>query len=1134
MSALLHWATLEPSPDTGIAALRFTAPLRISSLRVFPTGATPFLDVVACTEPEAFFLDIFFNALPTSQEAKDKQRPTNALVPTSIGYAGGEVDFEVDMGEDYATRLMIVKGDFKSISIAIYGEIVAEAPPTQPEYAPRLLPELNPLPLSEPVDPASMRDPTQVARQLLDLIPNSPNLELVIRLMFCLKPSNEDWDLPEFPYLFADLEEQCDTAFDLELALELTTRPLPDDTPHEKLSAFAVKVAETIGPKTADQAYLVSRLLVVSASQHPDMARTLLQHVDMEAVFDAQTLEDDMTMLNLIDAVSNADIARHFNGQWFTVELDKLQANSAVSKLVKGLATRLNNRIHRWITFEDALSNADGNFDASTQFLEDIGTEDQSVGVWLETMIMQSKLAAAPVPAVRTPPPSLLQTHRSRDTTYSQFVAFVRAYIGVASVLAVWAWADSFGVEACRTRTLAIVRLWQTVDGYREIVNHLLLLRQLARRLQWITSGNETPRQSAIIAEQLLCDLASDPRALLSPDVVAAITALEESQLAFIPEHELQLLTKMAFVARDNIPAAIEELVYESAHPLSLRRLRAVRVVLAVLNRELDEGDVGQWSILEALWRENAHGLAERLAQMFIEISEDLRNHFGLDVPPTGDASLVEQLFQTGDDLLRLVVRLIGEQVLTLRGLRNLVSAVADVFACTHLADRDMARSEAGIDLRQSCLDLVSAFIQPDVFVEPRKPAAEVVFRTLLEHPLAVGRSRDPAVTVLQTLVLVDFVLPKEPAADLRWMTSIVPNTLFELAAFFHVLEPEKKVLFVTRLIKLDDGLIGVGEWLLTQELKHLSEILESPHALNVVEHHQLYLSLHFLSKLVNASPDISQWLTTTISSVPEISALLTGCFTALLDLQLMSPVLDDVTRVLAMRNETFEADLKSALLLTTLRAFRHEPLLLLDVLRQDLPWAASHPHYPALLRLEIGQTLTHIASGPITGKVAGTAISILTWMTQHGQTTVSGISQPMLAQLYEKLIIESLPPTSLSTLKSVSAALRVSEDDAMPPAPTELPRRLQMPLQELIAILNGPGPQAPSTPKISHTPDILGVLTSPTGLLRSPAATGLTKTYQRNDFRSLRSAPAARLNTSRLPSMHVDVGVARPESSID
>jgi hypothetical protein len=56
------------------------------------------------TEPDAFFLDVFFNAHPVHPNAladsKEKQRAPNALVPTVIAYAGGQVDFTVDMGTE--------------------------------------------------------------------------------------------------------------------------------------------------------------------------------------------------------------------------------------------------------------------------------------------------------------------------------------------------------------------------------------------------------------------------------------------------------------------------------------------------------------------------------------------------------------------------------------------------------------------------------------------------------------------------------------------------------------------------------------------------------------------------------------------------------------------------------------------------------------------------------------------------------------------------------------------------------------------------------------------------------------------------------------------------------------------------
>src|SRR5882762_2549954 len=153
---------------------------------------------------------------------------------------------------------MIVKGKFTKVSLAVYGDLVPDArqPPTS--YTPRLLPNMDPTPLSPAIDPSNARDPTALASQLLSLIPDAPPLSLVIRLMFCLKPTNDDWDLPEFPYLYADLDEDT-MDFDLEKALKLTTRPIADDAPYEMLQSFADRVADAIGPKVRP----VCRLLLL-------------------------------------------------------------------------------------------------------------------------------------------------------------------------------------------------------------------------------------------------------------------------------------------------------------------------------------------------------------------------------------------------------------------------------------------------------------------------------------------------------------------------------------------------------------------------------------------------------------------------------------------------------------------------------------------------------------------------------------------------------------------------------------------------------------------------------------------------------------------------------------------------------
>ena len=54
------------------------------------------------TEPNSFFIDVYFNAqpVPGSQDGKQKLKAPNALIPTVIAYSGGQTEFVIDMGTD--------------------------------------------------------------------------------------------------------------------------------------------------------------------------------------------------------------------------------------------------------------------------------------------------------------------------------------------------------------------------------------------------------------------------------------------------------------------------------------------------------------------------------------------------------------------------------------------------------------------------------------------------------------------------------------------------------------------------------------------------------------------------------------------------------------------------------------------------------------------------------------------------------------------------------------------------------------------------------------------------------------------------------------------------------------------------
>lgn len=678
-----------------------------------------------------------------------------------------------------------------------------------------------------------------------------------------------------------------------------------------------------------------------------------------------------------------------------------------------------------------------------------------------------------------------------------------------------------------------------------EIVNHLLLLRQLTRRLEWVIADKDPPRKSGIIAERILVDLAKEPSAILHDDLVQTILSLKPP-LSFIAEHERLSLRKVALVAEDGLLAAVEELMFTSAHPLSLRRLRTVRASLAIVERELG-GARGEWRTTQAFWEEQSYGMVPRLVDLFVGVAGDLDAHFVVSPPPRMNQSLVDQLFRTGDDLLRLILRMTLLLPLTSRAMRELVVAVADVFACTDAADMVYAQSSSACmsaqGMRQSCLDLVRGLSTPETHVEPGRIGAEVVLRTLLEHASQHG-GRDPVYHLLQVFTMIDHILPEtntiydENDVPSVWVTAILPKVLNEVKAFFCLLDTDSKVHFVKRLIMLDGGAIGMGEWLLLEEMKRLASALESLMDTRLmvdyvlVLQHQASVSLHFLLELISPASSSSSWCLTAFTSTPDLSQALKTCLTMLLDGHYTSPYLHQLVVILAAASASFSPDVTFMILLAGLRVTQEEstPTHTFDTVLAVLKSLPSVAFNSEALRLEIGQTLSTFAQRSLDAETSKGLLTLLAWLPEQENpkfTTLCGITASEFSDLCDSLQ-NTLPVEDHPALANLRPKFTIDEDEAFTASNIELPPILELPLQSITDLLRHDVPSAPSTPKGTKTPDILGlVISPPTALLRSPATTGLTKTYVNNDFRQLRQTPSARQNTSRLPSMHGGCAVA-------
>lgn len=693
------------------------------------------------------------------------------------------------------------------------------------------------------------------------------------------------------------------------------------------------------------------------------------------------------------------------------------------------------------------------------------------------------------------------------------------------------------------------------------------MLRQLTRRLGWITSDNAVPRNSGTLAERVLVNLAQEPHAILHDDLVSTILALKPP-LSFIAEGERLTMRKVALVAEDGLSAALEEIAFKSDHPLSLRRLRALRVSLAVALNSLDVEDEGEWHTVQLFWSEQKQDLNIRLIEIVMGISQDLSAHFSVaSIPGPMNQALTEQLFRTSEDLLRVLGRLTTAFPVNVRSLKIATASVADVFACASTADSQYSQTSpacvAAQEARQGCLEFLHALSEPETKAEPDRLGAEVILGTLLKHAKK-GSGRDPVHHVLQIHAMIEFLLPlptdgtslmgtEEPS---HWVTRVLPSVLTELKGFLRLLDVEDRVHLLKRLTKLDQGTIGIGEWLLAEELKHALTILErlTGHLLTdlrLVLQHELYLSLCILHQLITPLSDVATWCIDAIASTDDLSRTLTQFFGALLDANVTCQPLTNIIKVMAEKVDRFDEGLKRSVLLGYLRVVQLEGIYLSESMQNILGMLKEQtsPSYTSdPLRFELARLLASLAvlHSIIDAALAGEILAILEWLTKEDQkgvddenrsTLLYGLTQKAFRQLCDAmesaLLVDPAHEHQSKLLASIRDKIIVKEEEAdnVPPF-VELPETLQMPLRDVEDLLerrsHGTAREreakrtAPSTPKGAKTPDLLGVVISPpAAVLRSPAATGLTKTYVANDFRQLRQAPSSRLNTSRLPSMH-------------
>ncbi|KAL5530102.1 hypothetical protein ACEPAF_6359 [Sanghuangporus sanghuang] len=1154
---LLQWVVLEPQGPGSIAAVRFSSPVRVRSLRIFPTGAHPFKlkeDIVAVTEPGSLYLDVYFNALPIVTDGRNKPKPSNVLVPTSIAYQGGQVEFTIDpVNSEFATRLMIVRGKFEKLSLAIYGDIVSESLDSLQTYKPRQLPQVLYSSLPPSLDPANSMNPTALAQSLLTLIPEAgrPTLALIVRLMFCLKPSNEDWEEKDFPYLYSILDQGLND-LSLEKAVDMTSRPVDDMVDEGVLKNFARELGDTVEEYNEDQAYSLAKLLSQSASQHPSLARCILGRIDLVRMYIEPNL-DRPTLLYLLDASANPDVSRQLNNEQTLGAIVHIRDNPSQGDGARRAASRLYNRIKGWEILEDSLLNTQSSFASASLLVKEITAEENSFGIWLESMMMNNeiveRLSETPLTHSFSHPPVMWRG--TQVTSHDEFIAFLRAAVGVAAVVAVYAWADSVPVEKCRERTLAILRLWQNVTGYREIVNHFLLMRQTAYRLEcMLPLEDDLPSQAGIDAEHILKALATQPSSMLRPDFVKVMQNLQ-APLNYITDNEVMDLKRASALAKDGLSGAVRFLARppDELDPVQMRiDLRiAVAIIFDVLQRQID----GEKELLETVWDEGFCGLPIYLIRHLTTLSEDLQTHFGLGVPAWKAQSEMSARFQACYDVLELLARFLPSYPPPCRDIITLTKSTANIFVCTDSADVIYAQESAvcitSHFVRQKCTDVLAGLVVPEMLDAEACAVAKAVLKTLLTHASHFD-GHDASHHMTQLFWLFDHVLPftqsinREPDSEqgrMKWIRQVLPAVLSELRSFYSLQELDNKLHLIRRFKAIDEGCIGIAEWLLFEEQQVLQKAAEFARggSADPLEHHvalwKVSNSAGALAALAQGTADASRWAVDTLLQ-DENSKLLQSTLTELLETEVFFESVGILIVELSSHVMKTGIRFQIAIMSMLFRAVRCGQFTIFAALLKLLD-ESDVPLFDENATQEFGEALEQIATSLRDGEslpndLSQSVFHVLEKITpldrSSGIFVLRGLTNDSFNELMQWLA-QDLPIVQKTKLDAMKLRWTIAGNPRSRPQfiPADYALDISLDNWESLLVPSIPAPSTPKRRSPAHSAEMLGMITvsPPNALLRSPEVRGLTKTYSNNDFRELRQQSAARQNTSRLPSRHVD-----------
>jgi hypothetical protein len=107
----------------------------------------------------------------------------------------------------------------------------------------------------------------------------------------------------------------------------------------------------------------------------------------------------------------------------------------------------------------------------SLKWIREITADETSFALFLVALELQEPFSRILKDRVRpmTQVLAFWSYQEDRDASLEERRAFLRAIVGIGMVLPVFCWTNSEGMHDVLKKTLALFRVWQLVDGYREV-----------------------------------------------------------------------------------------------------------------------------------------------------------------------------------------------------------------------------------------------------------------------------------------------------------------------------------------------------------------------------------------------------------------------------------------------------------------------------------------------------------------------------------------------------------------------------------------------------------------------------------------------------------------------------------------